>query len=59
MRLEQQLKHVFFYFYGNRAPPVLENGLCLFAAPIVRRVSQQLAHDFSKYNEKSCSAYSE
>ena len=50
----------------NRAPPFvmsaeqqLEHGLCLFAAPIVRRVTQQQEHDFSKYNEKSCSAYSE
>lgn len=57
---------VFVISMENHAPPFamsaeqqLEHGLCLFAAPIVRRVSQQLEHGFCKYNEKSCSAYSD
>ena len=37
----------------------LEHSLCLFDAPIVRRVPQQLEHGFCKYNEKSCSIYSD
>ena len=45
---------VFVISMKNHAPPFamsaeqqLEHGLCLFAAPIVRRVSQQLEHGFN------------